>query len=483
MYPREDRGRILADLEESGMLPGAFARSRPGSPSASTLRRWARQAEEGLLEVPRREVRGRAEGRPRHGRYPGETVAEAVRLVSGGARPADVARRLGVSSGGLVRSWCRRAAGAGRTPWRGAVRMGGPAEDRIAELEAELAEERMRCAALRELMRDPKAGDPASLSNSRKAELGERLRRGCGYRLRDVLTLLRISKSSYEYARRANEARGERSERVARRVRRAWEASGRTYGYRRVWASVRSGADGLPPEGVSQLEARRAMRAAGISGRRPRAGRPWSSYAGETDDRPANAPRERAAARRAAGEDFRLAHDFSAPAPGELAVTDVTEFSIPAGKVYLSPVIDCFDGAPAAWSISRHPDSALCDGSLRAYLDGLPAGSAPTVHTDGGATYRSASWKAIAGERGAARSMSRKACCQDNARAEGFFGTLKEEFFYGRDWSGASLAAFEEELDGYLRWYATGRLKAFREGGRTVYDTIAGRRGRLGYAT
>ncbi len=164
-------------------------------------------------------------------------------------------------------------------------------------------------------------------------------------------------------------------------------------------------------------------------------------------------------------------------------MTDVTEFSIPAGKVYLSPVIDCFDGAPAAWSISRHPDSALCDGSLRAYLDGLPAGSAPTVHTDGGATYRSASWKAIAGERGAARSMSRKACCQDNARAEGFFGTLKEEFFYGRDWSGASLAAFEEELDGYLRWYATGRLKAFREGGRTVYDTIAGRRGRLGYAT
>ena len=106
------------------------------------------------------------------------------------------------------------------------------------------------------------------------------------------------------------------------------------------------------------------MRAAGISGRRPRAGRPWSSYAGETDDRPANAPRERAAARRAAGEDFRLAHDFSAPAPGELAVTDVTEFSIPAGKVYLSPVIDCFDGAPAAWSISRHPDSALCEHAI-----------------------------------------------------------------------------------------------------------------------
>ena len=191
------------------------------------------------------------------------------------------------------------------------------------------------------------------------------------------------------------------------------------------------------------------MRAAGISGRRPRAGRPWSSYAGETDDRPANAPRERAAARRAAGEDFRLAHDFSAPAPGELAVTDVTEFSIPAGEGLplarhrllrrgAGGVVDL--AAPGLRALRRLPARL----PRRPARGGRRRPSTPT----GGATYRSASWKAIAGERGAARSMSRKACCQDNARAEGFFGTLKEEFFYGRDWSGASLAAFEEELDG-----------------------------------
>ena len=334
----------------------------------------------------------------------------------------------------------------------------------------------MRCAALRELMRDPKAGDPASLSNSRKAELGERLRRGCGYRLRDVLTLLRISKSSYEYARRANEARGERSERVARRVRRAWEASGRTYGYRRVWASVRSGADGLPPEGVSQLEVRRAMRAAGISGRRPRAGRPWSSYAGETDDRPANAPRERAAARRAAGEDFRLAHDFSAPAPGELAVTDVTEFSIPAGKVYLSPVIDCFDGAPAAWSISRHPDSALCDG-LPARLPRRPARGvgADRPHRRRGDLPLGV----LEGDRRGARGGQvdvPQGLLPGQRPAEGFFGTLKEEFFYGRDWSGASLAAFEEELDGYSGGTRPGASRpSARAGGRcTIRSPGAG---------
>ena len=37
----------------------------------------------------------------------------------------------------------------------------------------------------------------------------------------------------------------------------------------------------------------------------------------------------------------------------------MTEFSIPAGKVYLSPMFDCYDGMPVAWNISRKPDAQL----------------------------------------------------------------------------------------------------------------------------
>ena len=80
------------------------------------------------------------------------------------------------------------------------------------------------------------------------------------------------------------------------------------------------------------------------------------------------------------------------------------------------------------------------------------------------------------------RSMSRKGRCPDNARAKGFFGTLKEESCNVRDWSRVGIDEFKERLDGYLGWYVHGRLKAFDEGGRKVYDTIAGRRRRLGYA-
>ena len=165
-----------------------------------------------------------------------------------------------------------------------------------------------------------------------------------------------------------------------------------------------------------------------------------------------------------------------------MAVADVTGVQSARGKAYLSPAIDCFDGEPAAWSVSRHPDSKLAGSSLRSYLVKRPEGIGALVeHSDGGSAYRSASWKRICGENGVVRSMSRKGCCPDNARVEGFFGTLKEEFCNGRDWSRVGFDEFGKRLDAYIEWYVSGRLKEFDEGCRKTYDTIAGRRRRLGY--
>lgn len=48
--------------------------------------------------------------------------------------------------------------------------------------------------------------------------------------------------------------------------------------------------------------------------------------------------------------------DFQAAAPNEKWLTDITEFQIPAGKVYLSPITDCFDGLVISWSVGMHPD-------------------------------------------------------------------------------------------------------------------------------
>jgi transposase InsO family protein len=51
--------------------------------------------------------------------------------------------------------------------------------------------------------------------------------------------------------------------------------------------------------------------------------------------------------------------DFRSAAPNQKWLTDITEFQIPAGKVYLSPIIDCFDGLVVSWSLSTAPDAEL----------------------------------------------------------------------------------------------------------------------------
>ena len=55
-----------------------------------------------------------------------------------------------------------------------------------------------------------------------------------------------------------------------------------------------------------------------------------------------------------------LERDFHAEKPNEKWLTDITEFHIPAGKVYLSPVVDCFDGMAVSWTIGTSPDAELC---------------------------------------------------------------------------------------------------------------------------
>ena len=55
--------------------------------------------------------------------------------------------------------------------------------------------------------------------------------------------------------------------------------------------------------------------------------------------------------------------------------------------------------------------------------------------------------------------MSRKGCSPDNAACEGFFGRLKNELFYPRNWQITSIVQFTKELDSYIRWYNERRIK------------------------
>ena len=400
-----------------------------------------------------------------------------------GMRRSEAAAFAGVSAsaarhwdeGRLPRSYTGAPWGSGRIPGDGAsgrkaARMatkglydppaGGPLSG--------LTPDQIENLLLRAVLADLKAEgwDPASISNRSKCELGERLRRETGLPLRSITAFLRISKSSYEY-HRARLGR-DRDAGIRAPVAEEFGASGGRYGYRRVWAALRA-------RGVraSEKRVRRVMREEGLEARRPRRRR-YSSYAGEEG--------------RAAAPNLLLAdaardlHDFSAPAPGGVLVTDITEFRLPddARKVYLSPCVDLFDGDVVAFAAGTSPSKALVAEMLGAAV--AATGGGFTLHSDRGWHYRTPDWVAACGAAGVTRSMSRRGHSPDNAACEGFFGRLKVEFYHGRDWRGWTAEEFVAELSAYIRWYREGRLKAFREAGRTVYDTIRGRRERLGLA-
>ena len=154
-----------------------------------------------------------------------------------------------------------------------------------------------------------------------------------------------------------------------------------------------------------------------------------------------------------------LARNFHADAPNIKWLTDLTEFHIPAGKVYLSPVVDCFDGLLASWSIGTSPDAELVYSMLDSAISTLRPGEQPIIHSDRGAHYQWPGWLDRIKRAGLKRSMSQKGCSPDNAACEGFFGRIKNEMFYNRSWSGVSIDEFIDILDGYLHWYNEKRIK------------------------
>lgn len=471
-YSERDKIFHVERMWAEGLTP-ASAERLWGRPCRASLSRWQRDAMEGRLDA-RMPVAPHACEHEKHARYPAETRAEALRLRGEGLPPAQVARMLGLPSGAVVTGWARgelararRAAGAPPPP-------AADAAARIAELERELEEARLEADVLRAVLDDPKAGFPASLSNRRRVELGERLRRDYGFSLARVTALLGLSRSTYYDNRRAllegrpprgRDAREGRDELDAQ-VRAAFDASGGEYGYRRLcgWLA----AAGTPR---SQREVRGSVARQGLVARCGRTAKKWSSYAGEPAPAPPNlllGPRGR--------------HLFSAAAPGEVWATDITEMRAADGtKVYLSAVVDMFDQGVAAARVSRHPDSALADSTLLGALATLPPGApAPVVHSDRGVHYRAGSWVAICEGRGVVRSMSRKGHSPDNAACEGFFGQLKAGMYHGLgEFMGPD--ELEAETLRWIEWYNRGRLKSFGGDRRPcAYETIAGRRERLG---
>lgn len=285
-----------------------------------------------------------------------------------------------------------------------------------------------------ELLKKDRGISPQDLKNKEKTLLIDALR--SRYGLVRLLRYLRLPKSSYCYHQKRFSLPGKYAG-LRKKVVRAFHENDSRYGYRRIHAVVTRG----EPR-VSEKVIRRLMAEEHLAVLRKKRGK-YNSYKGELSRAVKNI----------------IERDFSAAAPNQKWLTDITEFGIPAGKVYLSPMLDCFDGLVVSWSIGTAPTSELVTTMLDTAVLTLGNGELPVVHSDRGAHYRWPPWISRMKKAGLTRSMSKKGCTPDNAACEGFFGRLKNEMFYYRDWSGTTIDEFIDKLDRYIRWYNDKRIK------------------------
>ena len=274
-----------------------------------------------------------------------------------------------------------------------------------------------------------------TLSNREKAIVIGVLRNR--YSLKELLVIFHLSKSSYCYQKKVL-SEPDKYKEAREQLRSTFMESYESYGYRRMHVCLKK------PDGSNYSEKviRRLMREEGLIVKFIKR-KKYSSYQGEISPAVENL----------------LQRDFHSEKPNEKWLTDITEFHIPDGKVYLSPIIDCFDGLPVAWTIGTSPNAELVNTMLDTAIATLKNSERPIVHSDRGGHYRWPGWIERMENSGLIRSMSKKGCSPDNSACEGFFGRLKNELFYNRSWATVTIQEFIEILDQYIHWYAEKRIK------------------------
>lgn len=242
-----------------------------------------------------------------------------------------------------------------------------------------------------------------------------------------------LPRSVFYYHQQARQAEDKYGE-VKKRIRSIFDEHRGRYGYRRITAALQQLGEKINHKTVQRLMGVLNLK----SLVRPKKYRSFKGDAGLA------APNE-------------LARQFEAAAPNQKWVTDVTEFKVGDEKLYLSPILDLYNGEIIAFETSRRPVFEMISSMMDKALGTLLPHERPLLHSDQGWHYRMPHYQATLRERGMAQSMSRKGNCHDNAAMESFFGVLKSEFFYLNKFG--SIAELQVGLSEYIRYYNHDRIK------------------------
>jgi transposase InsO family protein len=217
---------------------------------------------------------------------------------------------------------------------------------------------------------------------------------------------LAVSKSGfYEWRSRPASATAQRRELLKVKIKALFDASDGTYGYRRIHAQLVRGGEHLGPELV-----RRLMRQLGLVACQPRPWRTTTIHGEEVATTP-----------------DLVARDFTAQTPGTKLVGDITYVRTWAGWLYLATVIDCFNKEVIGYAMADHMRTSLITDALEMAARNHTLAEGCIFHSDRGTQYTSGEFAAKVKELDLRHSLGRTGICYDNALAESFFGTLKNE--------------------------------------------------------
>lgn len=135
---------------------------------------------------------------------------------------------------------------------------------------------------------------------------------------------------------------------------------------------------------------------------------------------------------------------FSSATPLSLLLTDISQIQCYDGKLYISPILDCFNGEIVSLQMRSNMKKELCMDTVRA-LRGKSIPDGAILHSDRGSQYTSDAFKELLGCYGLKQSLSGVDHCYDNARMESFFATLKKELLY-------RLPTYKMTMEDVKRW-------------------------------
>ena len=152
-----------------------------------------------------------------------------------------------------------------------------------------------------------------------------------------------------------------------------------------------------------------------------------------------------------------LQRNFNCSHPLEKWTTDITQININDEKLYLSPILDMYNGEIISYSISRSPNMELVNEMLSLAFMKIKDTKGIIFHSDQGWHYQHHSYCDALKQHGMIQSMSRKGNCLDNAMAENFFGIMKSELLYANKFKSGD--AFIHALNEYIDYYNNRRIK------------------------